>query len=243
MSLHGSRLHGEDRLTIARLEFRDLFLILHRVTKPEILRRLVDPGIIAIIRADSSAQLVEAAEALLAGGVTAMEVTMTTPNALAVIADIAARLGDRIVLGVGSVIDAQTLRDAVAAGAEFIVTPITKPEVIAVANALSKPIASGAFTPTECLLAHESGADFVKLFPADLGGPAYIKSLLAPLPMLRIVPTGGVTPQTCKAFLDAGSVALGAGSALVSKDILQSRDWPQLTSRAQEFVAAVHAAR
>jgi 2-dehydro-3-deoxyphosphogluconate aldolase/(4S)-4-hydroxy-2-oxoglutarate aldolase len=211
--------------------------------KPEILRRLVDPGIIAIIRADSSEQLVEAAEALLAGGVTAMEVTMTTPGALAVIADISRRLGNRIVLGVGSVTDPETLRAAVDAGAEFIVTPVTKPEVIAAANALGKPIASGAFTPTECLLAHESGADFVKLFPADLGGPAYIKSLLAPLPMLRIVPTGGVTPQTCRAFLEAGSVALGAGSALVSKDILASANWAKLTARAQEFVTAVGAAR
>lgn len=208
------------------------------VIKPEILRRLVDPGIIAIIRADSSEQLVDAAEALVAGGVEVMEVTMTTPNALAVIAEIARRYGDRIVLGVGSVIDSQTARKAVAAGAEFIVTPVTRPEVIAAANELSKPIASGAFTPTECLLAHESGADFVKLFPADHGGPAYIKSLLAPLPMLRIIPTGGVTPQTARAFLEAGSVALGAGSALVSKDILASSDWPKLTARAREFVAA-----
>lgn len=213
------------------------------MTKTEILRRLLDPGIIAIIRADSSEQLVEAAEALLAGGVTAMEVTMTTPNALEVIAKIASRLGDRIVLGVGSVTDPETLRAAVGAGAEFVVTPVTKPEVIAAANALGKPIASGAFTPTECLLAHESGADFVKLFPAEFAGPAYIKSILAPLPMLRIVPTGGVTPQTARAFLDAGSVALGAGSALVSKDILKSRDWAKLTARAREFVAAVQAAR
>ena len=212
------------------------------MTKPQIIARLLDPGIIAIIRADSSEQLVEAAGALLAGGVTAMEVTMTTPNALEVIADVVAQFGERILMGVGSVIDAETVRAAVAAGAEYVVTPVTKPEVIAAANQLGKPIASGAFTPTECLLAHESGADFVKLFPAEFNGPAYVKSLLAPLPKLRIIPTGGVTPETAGAFLKAGSVALGAGSALVSKEILQSRDWRQLTERAKAFVQAVRAA-
>jgi 2-dehydro-3-deoxyphosphogluconate aldolase/(4S)-4-hydroxy-2-oxoglutarate aldolase len=209
------------------------------MTKSAIIQRLLDPGVIAIIRADSSEQLVEAAGALLEGGITAMEVTMTTPNALAVITAVARKFGDQILIGVGTVTDPDTARASVDAGAEFIVTPVTKPEVIAIANQLEIPIASGAFTPTECLLAHESGADFVKLFPADLGGPAYIKTLLAPLPMLRIVPTGGVTPETAAAFLQAGSVALGAGSSLVSKEILQKRDWPALTQRAADFVAAV----
>ena len=213
------------------------------MTKSEIIQRLVDPGIIAIIRADSSEQLVEAAAALLEGGVSAMEVTMTTPNALEVIAAVTRKFGNEILMGVGSVIDPKTVYAAVAAGAEFIVTPVTKPQVIAAANDLQKPIASGAFTPTECLLAHESGADFVKLFPADVGGPAYIKSILAPLPMLRIVPTGGVTPETAAAFLKAGSTALGAGSSLVSKEILQKRDWAELTKRARDFVQAVRAAK
>lgn len=213
------------------------------MTKTQIIQRLLDPGIIAIIRADSSEQLVDAAAALLAGGVTAMEVTMTTPNALAVVTAVTQRFGDRILMGVGSVIDAPTVDAAVAAGAEFIVTPVTKPEVIAAANRLGKPIASGAFTPTECLLAHESGADFVKLFPAEFNGPAYVRTLLAPLPQLRIVPTGGVTPQTAGAFLAAGSVALGVGSALVSKEILRARDWKQLTERAEEFLAALRTAR
>lgn len=213
------------------------------MTKADIIQRLLDPGIVAIIRADSSEQLVEAAEALLAGGVTAMEVTMTTPNALTVVTAVTQRFGDRILMGVGSVIDPRTVDAAVAAGAEFIVTPVTKPEVITAANRLNKPIASGAFTPTECLLAHESGADFVKLFPAEFNGPAYVKTLLAPLPQLRIIPTGGVTPQTAGAFLAAGSVALGVGSALVSKEILRDRDWRQLTARAEEFLAALRVAR
>jgi 2-dehydro-3-deoxyphosphogluconate aldolase/(4S)-4-hydroxy-2-oxoglutarate aldolase len=213
------------------------------MTKPQIISRLLDPGIIAIIRADSSEQLVAAAGALLEGGVTAMEVTMTTPDALRVIADVIARFGDQVLMGVGSVLDPETARAAILAGAQFVVTPVTRPEVIQLCNRYSKPIASGAFTPTECLLAHESGADFVKLFPADQVGPTYIRNLLAPLPMLQIIPTGGVTPETAAAFLEAGSVALGAGSALVSKDILRRGDWAGLTARAVEFLGAVRAAR
>jgi 2-dehydro-3-deoxyphosphogluconate aldolase/(4S)-4-hydroxy-2-oxoglutarate aldolase len=211
--------------------------------KSTIIRRLLEPGIIAIIRADSSEQLLHAAEALLAGGITAMEVTMTTPNALQVIGDVTARFGNKLLMGVGSVLDSETCRAAILAGAEFVVTPVVKPEVIRLANRYGKPIAAGAFTPTEALTAHEGGADFIKLFPAEFAGAAYIKSILAPLPMLQIIPTGGVTPKTAAEFLDAGCVALGAGSALVSKDILAKRDWAALKSRAEEYVAAVKAAR
>jgi 2-dehydro-3-deoxyphosphogluconate aldolase / (4S)-4-hydroxy-2-oxoglutarate aldolase len=213
------------------------------MTKPEIISRLLDPGIVAIIRADSSDQLLAVAEALLAGGVTVMEVTMTTPNALQVIGEVAARFGEKVLIGVGSVLDPETCRAAILAGAEFVVTPVTKPEVIQMCNRYGKPIASGAFTPTECLLAHESGADFVKLFPADLHGPKYIRTLLAPLPMLQIIPTGGVTPETAADFLAAGCVALGAGTSLVSKEILASHDWRRLATRAEEFVRAVKNAR
>ncbi|MCE9610497.1 MAG: bifunctional 4-hydroxy-2-oxoglutarate aldolase/2-dehydro-3-deoxy-phosphogluconate aldolase [Chthoniobacter sp.] len=213
------------------------------MTKPAIIKRLLDPGIIAIIRADSSEQLIPATEALVAGGVTAVEITMTTPNAIDVIGDLAAKLGDHVLMGVGSVIDAETARIAILAGAEFVVTPVTRIDVIRMCNRYGKPIASGAFTPTECLLAHESGADFVKLFPADHVGPTYIKNLLAPLPMLQIIPTGGVTAATAAAFLAAGSVALGVGSALVSREIFAQRDWKTLTRRARELVAAVRTAR
>lgn len=212
-------------------------------TKPEIFQRIIDHGIVAIIRADSSAQLEQAAEALLAGGVTTMEVTMTTPNALDVVARVVARFGSEILMGVGSVLDADMAGEAIAAGAEFIVMPVLKPEVIGVCHRYDKPIAAGAFTPTEALLAHESGADLVKIFPAELGGAAYIRSLLAPLPMLRIMPTGSVTPETAGDFLRAGCVALGAGSALVSRDVLASEDWPKLTKRAIQFVRAVQQAR
>jgi 2-dehydro-3-deoxyphosphogluconate aldolase/(4S)-4-hydroxy-2-oxoglutarate aldolase len=213
------------------------------MSKPEIIQRLVEPGIVAIIRADSSEELVKAAEALFEGGVTAMEVTMTTPNALEVIREVTARFGKKILMGVGSVLDAETARAALLAGAQFVVTPVTRPEVITLCNRYGVPIASGAFTPTEALLAHESGADFVKIFPADQVGPTYIKNLLAPLPMLQIIPTGGVTTETAAAFINAGCVALGVGSGLVSKAILQSADWPLLRLLAAQFVEAVRLAR
>src|SRR6478736_10420902 len=190
--------------------------------KSTIIRRLLEPGIIAIIRADSSDQLLHAAEALVAGGITAMEVTMTTPNALQVVGDVTARFGNKLLMGVGSVLDSETCRAAILAGAEFVVTPVTKPDVIRLANRYGKPIAAGAFTPTEALTAHESGADFIKLFPADQVGAPYIKNLLAPLPMLKLVPTGGVTPENIPDYLKAGAVAIGAGSTLVSKEALKS---------------------
>lgn len=213
------------------------------MTKPEIIQRLLNPGIVAIIRADSSEQLVGVAQALADGGITAIEVTMTTPNALQVITEVTARLGHQIVMGVGTVLDTETCRAAILAGAEFVVTPVTKPDVIRLCNRYGKPIASGAFTPTEALLSYESGADFVKLFPADQVGPTYIKNILAPLPMLQIIPTGGVSPETIGDFMKAGSVAVGAGSTLIAKDALKKGDFAAITARAKQFVAAITAAR
>jgi 2-dehydro-3-deoxyphosphogluconate aldolase/(4S)-4-hydroxy-2-oxoglutarate aldolase len=142
-------------------------------------------------------------------------------------------------MGVGSVLDAETARAALLAGAEFVVTPVVRADVIRLCNRYGKPIASGAFTPTEALTAHELGSDFIKIFPADQLGPKFIRSLLAPLPMLQIIPTGGVTPETAREFLDAGCVALGAASPLVSSEILKTGDWRKLTERAREFVTAV----
>ncbi|MGA3169683.1 MAG: bifunctional 4-hydroxy-2-oxoglutarate aldolase/2-dehydro-3-deoxy-phosphogluconate aldolase [Chthoniobacteraceae bacterium] len=213
------------------------------MTKSEIIDRILDPGIIAIIRCDSSEQLIEATAALYEGGVTGVQVSMTTPNALQVIAEVRRKLGEKVLIGVGSILDAETARMAILAGSEFVVTPVTKPEIIRLCNRYSKPIASGAFTPTECLTAHESGADFVKLFPADQVGPTYIKNILAPLPMLRIIPNGGVTADNAASFIDAGCVALAAGSGLVGKDVLEHKDWKKLSERAAAFVAAVRAAR
>ena len=213
------------------------------MTKPEIIDRILNPGIVAIIRADSSEQLLGAAEALYEGGVTGMEVTMTTPNALQVISDVSKRFGKKVLIGVGSVLDTETCRAAILAGSEFVVTPITKPDVIQMCNRYGKPIASGAYTPTEALTAYESGADFIKIFPADQLGPQYIKNILAPMPMLPIIPTGGVTVQTAESFIKAGCVALAAGSSLVSKEILKTQDWKKVTETAAAFVEAIRKAR
>jgi len=213
------------------------------MSKSAIIDRLINPGIIAIIRANSSEQLLGAAQALYDGGVTAMEVTMTTPNALGVISEVAKRFGSKVLIGVGSVLDTETCRAAILAGSEFVVTPVTRPEVIKMCNRYGKPIASGAYTPTEAINAYEAGADFVKIFPADQLGPQYIKNILAPMPQLPIIPTGGVNLQTVEAFIKAGCVALGAGSSLVSKDILQNQDWKKLTETSAAFVEAIRKAR
>lgn len=213
------------------------------MTKAEIIERILNPGIVAVIRADSSEQLMSVAEALCEGGVTGMEVTMTTPNALQVIGDVSKKFGDRILMGVGSVLDPETCRAAILAGAEFVVTPVTRPEVIRLCNRYGKPIASGAYSPTEALLGYESGADFIKIFPADQLGPTYIKNLLAPLPMLQIIPTGGVTVATAADFINAGCVALAAGSSLLSKEVLKNNDWKKLSATAAAFVEAVKTAR
>ncbi len=211
--------------------------------KPDIISLLTDPGIIAIVRARQPAQVAPLFEALIAGGIRAIEITMTTPNALAAIREAREKVGPRALIGVGTVLEADTARAAIAAGAEFVVTPICRTELVAVAHAAGCPIMLGAYTPTEAQLAHEAGADFIKIFPADSLGPGYIKALRAPLPHLRIVPTGGVDVHNVADFLKAGSVALGVGSSLVSAKILQEADWPGLTRRAGAFVTAARQAR
>ena len=182
-------------------------------------------------------------EALLAGGILATEITMTTPNALAAIHEAREKIGHRSLVGVGTVLEANTCRAAIEAGADFIVTPICRTELVDIARSASRPIMLGAFTPTEAQLAYDAGADFIKIFPADAVGPSYIKALRAPLPHLRIVPTGGVDVHNVADFLRAGCAAVGVGSALVSPRILQESDWPELTERAKKFVAAARAAR
>ncbi len=206
-------------------------------------RRLTEAGLIAIIRARRTDQVLPLAEALLAGGLRAIEVTFSTPNALEALATVTARLGDRALVGVGTVLTVDQCRAALAAGTQFVVSPVARTDLIPPAHAAGRPVMLGACTPTEAQLVHEAGADFVKLFPADNLGPAFIKALRAPLPHLRIVPTGGVDLDTLEGFLRAGCPAVGVGSALVSADILARDDWPALTERARRFVAALAAAR
>lgn len=207
-------------------------------TKQEIIDALLFPGIIAVVRAHRAEQVLPLTEALLAGGIRAVEVTMTTPNALKAIREAAHRFPEALV-GVGTVLDASTAEQAIAAGAEFVVSPITREEIASAAARHQKPVMLGAFTPTEAQRAHEAGSDFVKLFPAETLGIAYIKAIRAPLPHLRIVPTGGVTVQNIAEFFQAGCAAVGAGSSLISREILETDDWPALTRKAAEFITAI----
>ncbi|MDI1320625.1 MAG: bifunctional 4-hydroxy-2-oxoglutarate aldolase/2-dehydro-3-deoxy-phosphogluconate aldolase [bacterium] len=207
------------------------------MTKQEVLARLKAEKVIALIRADSSASLMDCARALSAGGLNCIELTMTTPNALELCAQVAREL-PQVLLGLGTVLDAATARQGIAAGAKFIVTPAVRPTVIAVCQELNVPILGGALTPTEAYTSWELGVDVVKIFPAEFFGAAYIKSLKGPFPKIEFLPTGGVTPETVGDFLKAGAFATAAGSALVSAAALKAGDWAAITKRAKEFVAA-----
>jgi len=213
------------------------------MTKDQIIDGLLTPGVVAIIRADNSEQLIHASRALIDGGVTGIEITMTTPNALKVIADVRRTFGDKVLAGVGSILDVKTAEAALAAGAEYVITPVLKPDVIAFCNKVGKPIFAGCYTPTEAQTAYELGADFIKIFPAEGLGPKYIQSIRGPLPHLKIVPTGGVDVNTAGSFIKAGCVAVAAGSSLVSKDILKNQEWAKLTDLASQFIVAVAKAR
>ncbi len=200
-----------------------------------IVQRILEQGLIAIVRARTADQILPLTHALLEGGVQCVEITMTTPDALGAIHRASQYFRHRALIGVGTVLNTQTARDAIEAGAEYVVTPITRTEIVNATHQQGKPVMLGAYTPTEAQIAHEAGADFIKLFPADSLGPAYVKALRAPLPHLRVVPTGGVDLATAAAFLQAGCSALGVGSSLVSSTILQSSNWPELTRLAQAF--------
>jgi len=213
------------------------------MTKDQIITGLLTPGVVAIIRADNSEQLIDASRALIDGGVSGIEITLTTPNALQVIAEVHRVFGDKALVGVGSVLEVKTAEAALVAGAEYVVTPVLKPEVITYCNRVDKPIFAGCYTPTEAQTAYELGADFIKIFPADGLGPKYIQSLRGPLPHLKIVPTGGVDVNTAGDFIRAGCVAVAAGGTLVSKEILKNKDWARLTDLAAQFIAAVAKAR
>jgi len=213
------------------------------MTKTEIISQLTNPGIIAVVRSQNPEQIPLLSEALIAGGVLAIEITMSTPDAISAIREARQKVEGRALIGVGTVLDAETCRVAMTAGAEFIVTPICRTEFVVIAHASDRPVMLGAYTPTEAQMAHEAGADFIKIFPADGLGPGYIKALRAPLPHLRIVPTGGVDVSNVADFLKAGCAAVGVGSSLVSSTILQKGNWAELTLRAGQFVEAAKRAR
>jgi len=211
--------------------------------KSEIIARIVDPGLIAVIRTARREDVLPVCEALFEGGVHALEITMTVPEALKAINDARERFGAKVVLGAGTVINAQMCRDAMSAGADFIVSPIMRPEIAHAAHAAGRPVMLGAYTPTEAQAAHEAGADFVKIFPADRLGPSYIKAILGPLPHLRIVPTGGVDLETVPEFIKAGCAALGVGSSLLKPELIKNGDWKDLARLAKAYVEVLRKAR
>lgn len=207
------------------------------------LDQLLDRGVVAIIRSPEASRLVDVAEALLAGGVSVMEVTFTVPRAHQVLEDVANRLGGRILLGAGTVLDAATARTAILAGAEFIVSPVVSREVIACCRRYSKLSLPGALTPTEILAAWEAGADIVKVFPSEITGPAYLKAVRAPLPQVRLMPTGGVNLETAADYLRSGACALGVGGSLVDPKAIASGDLSRIENLARQYMTIVRETR
>ena len=186
--------------------------------REEALSAIIDVGVVAIVRLDSSSQLQKAAEAIQAGGIRAIEFTMTTPGALETLEEAAKHLNENTILGAGTVLDAETARAVILAGAKFIVAPNLNLDVIAMARRYSVAVIPGAFTPSEIVAAWEAGADIVKIFPASIGGPELIKALRGPLPQIKMIPTGGVDLDTAAAFIKAGSTAVAVGGNLVNKE-------------------------
>jgi 2-dehydro-3-deoxyphosphogluconate aldolase/(4S)-4-hydroxy-2-oxoglutarate aldolase len=205
--------------------------------------RMVDCGVIAVLRTDSPGQLVSTASALAEGGIVSVEVTMTTPGALDVVREAVKELKGSAIIGVGSVLDAQTARAAILAGAEFVVSPTLDPDMILLVNRYGKVSIPGAFTPTEILEAWEAGADAVKIFPASIGGPDYLKAIKGPLPQVKLVPTGGVTLENAGDFIRAGAEMIAAGGNLAPPKEIKAGQFAAITGRARQFVEAVAAAR
>jgi 2-dehydro-3-deoxyphosphogluconate aldolase/(4S)-4-hydroxy-2-oxoglutarate aldolase len=209
----------------------------------ECLNLMRGTGVIAIMRAQSSDQLLRAADAIRAGGVAVIEVTMTTPGALATIEQAAARYGEEVAFGAGTVLDSESARAAILAGAQFVVAPSFKVELVETCRRYSIPAIPGAYTPSEIVTAWEAGADMVKVFPAGIGGPPLIKALKAPLPQVELVPVGGVNLDTAADFIRAGATALGVGSALINQRLLEQGDFAALAERARRFVEEVERGR
>src|SRR4051794_4990131 len=203
------------------------------------LKRILDGGVVAVVRAESGESLVKVVRALAEGGVTAAEITFTVPDAVDVIRQVRKEIGDAVALGAGTELDTETARAALLAGAEYIVSPTVNVDVIRLCRRYDKAIMPGAFTPTEVLTAGEAGADIVKVFPADIGGPAYLKALRGPLPQVRVMPTGGVDLDTAEGFLKAGACCLGVGGSLVDPKAVANGDFARIRDLAGQFSAIV----
>jgi 2-dehydro-3-deoxyphosphogluconate aldolase/(4S)-4-hydroxy-2-oxoglutarate aldolase len=208
-------------------------------TKDALLERMKAGGIVAIMRHTEASLAIEAADALLRGGVEVVEVTLNTAGATTMIRDLVAHFGDRMVIGAGTVLSPNGVDQALAAGARFVVAPNTDAKVIGLCNQRNVPVVPGAFTPSEVVAAWQLGADLVKVFPVSSVGPRYLRDLRGPLPHIPLVPTGGITADNAADFIRAGAVALGAGSDLVDKAVVDRRDFAELERRARAFSDAV----
>jgi 2-dehydro-3-deoxyphosphogluconate aldolase / (4S)-4-hydroxy-2-oxoglutarate aldolase len=213
-------------------------------TRAKTLEKISAVGLIPIVRAPSPADASLAAEAIIRGGIGIAEITMTVPSALRVMEQVVQKYGHDVLLGAGTVLDAETCRAAILAGAEFIVTPSLDVRVIEMARRYAKPCFPGALTPTEIVTAWQAGAEMVKIFPCGpVGGPKYIKALKGPLPQIEMVPTGGVTLETAAEFIKAGAAAIAVGGELVDLKALRAGNYEVVTERSKQFLEAVRAAR
>ena len=214
------------------------------MTKQQILSFITDIGIVPVVRTATAEDAIKAIEAIYRGGIRAAEITMTIPGAIRALEKVADQFGDKIVLGAGTVLDPQTARACMLAGAEFFVTPSLRLSTIAMVKRYSKVICPGALTPTEVLTAWEAGADIVKIFPCgNVGGPKYIKALRAPFPQIVMIPTGGVNLETTGEFLKAGTCAVAVGGELVDAKTIKEGRFDIIEERARQYLAAVAKAR
>lgn len=214
------------------------------MNKSEVLKRIRDTGLIPVVRAESADQAMRAVEAIKAGGVDVLEVTMTVPGAIGVIEELAKAYGGEALIGAGTVLDPEIAQACIQAGAQFIVSPALNEETIAFCRDNNVAVFPGALTPTEVVRAWNAGADAVKVFPAGaVGGASYLKALKAPLPQIELVPTGGVNLKTAADFIKAGAMALGVGADLVDMKALREGNAELITERARQFLEIVREAR
>ena len=212
--------------------------------KSDVLQRIREMGIVPIVRASSGDEAMAVIEAIRAGGINVLEITMTIPGAIKVIEQVVGRYGDEVLVGAGTVLDAETARTCILAGAQFVVSPALNPATIELCRRYSVTVCPGALTPTEVVTAWQAGADVVKIFPCSaMGGASYLKALKAPLPQIELIPTGGVSLQTAAEFINAGALALGVGSDLVDTKAIRAGQPEKVTNAARAYVVAVQAAR
>lgn len=210
------------------------------MAKQDILNKIFELKAVAVVRMNNAEKLKKVIDAIYKGGVAAIEITMTTPGALQSIENLSKTMGNDIVVGVGSAINKQMASDAINAGAKFVVSPIFKKELIEIAHQNDVPAMPGCFTPTEIQTAYEAGADVVKVFPADVVGMAFFKGVLAPLPHLKLMPTGGVSLTNAGDWIKTGACAVGIGSALLDKKAIEEADYNKLTQNAISFVNSIN---